>query len=152
MLLRYLTCYGTVYLIRQPVLTSHSFKLEHVGQIFVKVLNVVGNVFILALNGFIHHDCLGRVSEHLRHIKVEGTHTIRLLESKVSIASTFTYNIHRSTLTFSNLTHMFDVFFLNEETHTLLAFVGNDFLCRKCLVANGEVLHIDNTTTFFHQF
>ena len=125
--------------------------MEHVGQIFVKVLNVVGNVFILTLYGFVNHDSLGRVTEHLSHIKVEGTHTIRLFESKMGIARTFTHYVHRSTFALSNLTHMVDVFFLNEETHTLLTFVGNDFLCRKCLVADGEVLHIDNTTAFFHQ-
>jgi hypothetical protein len=68
------------------------------------------------------------VTEHLSHFEVERTHAVALLESKVSVACTFTYDIERCTLALSNLTHMVDVLFLNEQTHTLLALVGNDFL------------------------
>ena len=82
----------------------------------------------MALYGIIFHDGLWRVSEHLSHIEVERLHTIALLEREVSIACGLSDYIQRSTLALGNLTYMFDVLLVDEQTHTLLTLVGNDLL------------------------
>ena len=91
------------------------------------------------------------MAKHLCHIQVERTNTIALLESKVSIACTLTYHIQWGAFTLSNLTHVLNVLLVDEKTHALLTLVGNDFLAREGLVANRQLGHIDETTTFFHQ-
>ena len=47
---------------------------------------------------------------------------------------------------------MLNVFFLNEQAHALLAFVGNDFFGRESGVADGELAHVDQAAAFLHQF
>ena len=76
----YLTRYGAVYLIGQPIFTSHSFELEHAVDIFVEVRGIVGNVLIFAFHCFVDHHRLRRVSKHLCHIEVERTLAISLYE------------------------------------------------------------------------
>ena len=92
------------------------------------------------------------MTKHLCYVEIEGTHTVFLLESEVGIASGFTHHIERCALAFSNFAHLVDVFFFDEEAHTLLALVGNDFFGRECSVADGECAHIDSTSTFFYEF
>ena len=70
------------------------------------------------------------MTKHLGHIKVEGSDAIALLESEVGIARCLADDVERSTLTLSNLPYVFEVLFLNEQSHTLLTLVGNDFLRR----------------------
>ena len=74
------------------------------------------------------HVGLGRVAKHLCHIEVERTDTVTLLKSKVCVTRRFAHHIQRRTFTLSNLTHVFDMFLVNEQTHALLTLVGNDFL------------------------
>ena len=83
--------------------------------------------FVVTLYGFVYHVSLGRRTEHLFHGKVERTYTVSLLEGKTMVAGSFTYHIHRSTFAFSYFTYMLDGFFFNQQSHALLAFVGDDF-------------------------
>ena len=69
----------------------------------------------------------------------------------MGITGGLTDHIERSTLTLGNLAHMVDMFFLNEQSHTLLALVGDDFLRREGLVADRQLGHVDRTTTFLNQ-
>ena len=91
------------------------------------------------------------MAEHLSHVEVERTDPVTLLKRKVGVAGGLTYHIERSTLTLGNLAHMVDMFFLNEQSHSLLALVGDDFLRREGLVADRQLGHVDRTAAFLHQ-
>ena len=123
-----LTRHGTVHLVGQPVLASHSLQLKHLLQVFIYLVERIRHVLVLAHHGLILHICLWRMSKHLTHFQVERTHTISLFESEMCITRCLTHHIQWSTLTLSNLAHMLNVLFLNEQAHALLTFVGNDFL------------------------
>ena len=123
-----LTRYGAIHLVGQPVLTGHSLQLEHAIEVFVNLILTVGHVSIVTLHRIIFHDGLWRVPEHLSHVEVEGFHTITLLEREVGIASGLTDDIQRSTLTLSNLPHMFDMLLVDKQAHTFLTLVGDDLL------------------------
>ena len=75
-----LTRHRTVDLVSEPVLTSHSLKLQHVIEVLVDVVDGVGCVLIVVNDGLVAHHGLGRMSEHLGHIEVERLHAIALLE------------------------------------------------------------------------
>ena len=109
------------------------------------------HILVFAFNGIVAHDGLGRVTEHLANLQVEGTNTVALFEAEVSIACGLTDNIQRSTLALGNLTYMVYVLFVDKQTHTLLALVGNDFLCRQGGVANGQLGHVNVAATFLNQ-
>ena len=47
---------------------------------------------------------------------------------------------------------MVDVLLIDEESHSLLALVGDDFLAGEGLVADGEFCHVDESATLFHKF
>ena len=79
------------------------------------------------LHRLVHHNGLGRMAEHLAHLKVEGTTAVSLLEGKVCITSCFTDHIERCTLTLGNTAHMVDMLLVNKQAHTLLALIGDDF-------------------------
>ena len=49
-----------------------------------------------------------------------------------------------------DLAYMFDSFFFNQQSHTFLALVGNDFFCRQCLVTDRQLAHVNQATTFFY--
>ena len=70
----------------------------------------------------------------------------------MGIACGFTYYIHWGTFAFSNLLYVVDMLFVDEQTHALLTFVGNDFLARQGLVANGQLSHVYLTATFLNEF
>ena len=123
-----LTRHRTVHLVGQPVLTSHSFQLQHVLQISFYIVVGIRCILVFAHHCLVVHVGLGRVTEHLRHIQVERTHTITLLKSKVCVTRRFAHHIQRCTFTFSNLAHVFNVLLVNEQAHALLTLVGNDFL------------------------
>ena len=40
---------------------------------------------------------------------------------------------------------------VDEQTHTLLTLVGDDLLARKRLIADGQLGHIDLTTTLLNE-
>ena len=68
------------------------------------------------------------MTEHLRHVKVERLHAVPLLEREVGIARRLADNIQRGTFALSNLLHMLYVLLVNEQSHALLALVGNNLL------------------------
>ncbi|CCX63388.1 putative uncharacterized protein [Bacteroides sp. CAG:598] len=67
------------------------------------------------------------------------------------VAGRFAHNVHRGAFAFGNLAHVFDGFLLDEQSHALLALVGDDFLGREGLVADGQLAHVDVSATLFHQ-
>ena len=150
----YLACNGTVDFVRQPVFAGHSLKAKHAGKGCFKVFNVlkvlkVLNVGVVMGDGFVNHYCLGRMPEHLRHVQVEGAYAVALLEGKVGISCRLADNIHRGTLALGNTPHVVEVFLFNKQTHTLLALVGNNLLGRECGVADGQLGHVDKSSTLF---
>ena len=50
-----LTCYGTVYLVCQPVFAGNGFQLEYVGKVFVQLRQFVFRHFIMTFYGLVHH-------------------------------------------------------------------------------------------------
>ena len=68
------------------------------------------------------------------------------------VAGCLTYYVHRSAFTFGNFAYMFDGFFFDQKSHTFLALVGDDFFGGQCLVTDRKFAHVDQTTTFLHQF
>ena len=91
------------------------------------------------------------MTEHLSHVEVEWLHTVSLLEAEVSIASSLTYHVHWSTLTVGNLLYLFNIFFVDEQAHTLLTLVGDDFLSAQSLVTDRQLSHVDFATALFYQ-
>ena len=152
LLLCYLTGYGAVHFVGEPVFTSHSFELEHILEIFIQEGCIVLRSVVVALHGIVGHHGLRRVTKHLCYVEVEGAHAVFLLKSEVSIASGFTHHIERCALTFGNFAHLVDIFFFDEEAHALLTLVGNDFFGREGGISDGECAHVDGTATFFHEF
>ena len=114
------TCDRAVNLIGQPVLAGHSFQLKHALEVFLHLIYTIRNILIFALNGLICHDCLWRMTEHLSHVQVEWLDTIALDKREVGIACGLTDNIHRCTLTLSNLLHVVEMLLVNEQAHALL--------------------------------
>ncbi len=123
-----LSCYRTVHLVGQPVLTSHCLQLEYAVEVFVNLILTVGHVLVVTLYSIILHDGLGRVAEHLGNIQIERLHAVALLEREVGVASGFSDYIQRGTLALGNLTHMFNVLLVNEQAHALLTLIGDDLL------------------------
>ena len=82
----------------------------------------------MALYGLVHHIGLGRMTEHLSHIEVERLDAVALLETEVSITRGFANYIKRCTLALGNAAHVFDMFLIDEQAHTFLTLIGNNFL------------------------
>ena len=90
----------------------------------------------MVLYGVVAHDGFGRVTEHLGDVEVERLDAITLFEGEVRIACGLTDDVQRRTLAFRNFTDMLDVLLINEQAHTLLTLVGDDFLGTQGLVAD----------------
>ena len=133
-----LTCHGAVYLIRQPVFAGDSLQLKHSLDEFIYRFYSSCSIYILIfpLYGIVTHDGLGRVSEHLCHIKVERLHTISLFEGEMGITGGLTDYIHRGTLTLCDLLYMLNMFLVDEQAHALLTLIGDDLLAGEGLVTN----------------
>ena len=147
-----LTRHGAVYLVGEPVLAGHGFQLKHVVQVIGQFRWLIADVIVFSCHGFVHHDGLGRMAEHLCHVQIEGLHAVALNEREVGIACCFAHNVHRSAFTLGNLAHVFYMFLVNEQAHALLALVSNDFLGRERLVAYGQFCHINLSAAFFDKF
>ena len=106
----------------------------------------------MTLHGGVHHDRLRRMAEHLCHVEVERAHSISLLEREVGVAGGLSHHIQRCALALGNASHVFDMLFVDKQSHALLAFVGNDFLGRESLVANRQLRHVNLSSTLFNQF
>ena len=100
---------------------------------------------------FIVHVGDRRVAKHLGNIQVKRFHTISLTETEMGITSRFTYYIQRSTFAFSDFSNMFTVLFIDEQTHSFLAFVGNNLFAGQGLVSDRQSGHVNFSTTFFYQ-
>ena len=147
----HLARHRTVNLVGQPVLTSHSFKLKHSSNLSAEVLLVVRNILVSTFHRLISHDSLRTMTKHLSHIEVERSLPIPLLEGEMGISCRLSDYIKRSALPFCNLADMLDVLLVDEESHAFLAFVGDDFLSRKCWVANRKFRHINESATLFYK-
>ena len=152
LLASYTTSHTTVYLVGQPVLTSYSFQLEYAFYIFIQLSCIVSYYIVFTFYSLVNHVCLRRRTEHLVNGQVEWTNAVCLFECEAMVASSFTYSVHRSAFAFCNLAYMFDRLFVDEQAHTFLAFVGDDFLSRQSFVTDRQLVHVNQTTTFFYQF
>ncbi len=151
LLVRHLARHGAVDLIGEPVLAGHGLQLQHAGEILVHAGSVVSHVGVLALHSFVGHHRLGRVAEHLRHVKVKGTLSVCLLESKMRVARSLSHHVHRRALALSDAAHVVKMFFLYEQAHALLALVGYNLFCRKRAVANGQLVHMYQPAALFDE-
>ena len=97
---------------------------------------------MLSDHRLVNHHRLGRMSEHLSHIHVEGLHSVGLAEREVGVARRLAYHIERSTLALGYLAHTVDVLLVDEQSHALLTLVGDDLLGREGLVADGQLRHV----------
>ena len=152
LLASHLARHRTVYLVGQPVFAGHVLHLKHLLQIFGNLALFVFYILIFAFNGFVHHNGLGRMAEHLSHIEVKRFFAVALHKREVCIARGLAHHIHRGALTLRNLCNMFDMLLVNEQAHALLALVGNYFLGREGLVADRKLGHVDLSATLFHKF
>ncbi len=142
----------TIHLVGEPILARYGLKLQHVVKILVNLFNAVCSIFIVVLHRDIFHYGLWGMSEHLRHIKVEGLNTIALNKREMCVASGLANNIERCALALCNLADTLHMFILYEQAHALLTLVGYDFLSRQSLVANWQLCHVYLATTVFHKF
>ena len=99
-------------------------------------------ILVVTLYGFVNHNGLWRVPEHLCYVEVEGFYAVALTEREVCVAGSLAYNIQRGTFTFGNLTYIVYMLLVDEQSHALLTLVGDNLLCRECLVADGQLGHI----------
>ena len=67
------------------------------------------------------------------------------------VASGLTYGVHRRAFALSNLAYMFDSLLVDEQSHALLALVGDDFLGRQSLVTNRQFIHVNQSATLLNQ-
>ena len=144
---------ATVHLVGQPVLTCNGLQGQEVLKVCLYLCRIdVLLVAICALHGLVHHDGLGRRTEHLLYGQIEGTYAVGLLEGEAVVACCLAHGVHGGTFALGNTAHMLYGFLVNEQTHALLALVGNDFLGRECLVADGQLVHVDNAATLLDKF
>ena len=144
--------YATVHLVGQPVLTCYGLQGKEVLQVCLYLCRInVLLVAICALHGLVHHHGLGRRTEHLFNGQVEGTNAIGLFEGEAVVACCLTNGVHGSALTLGNAAYVFDGLLVDEQTHALLTLVGNNLLSRESLVADGQLIHVDDATTLFNQ-
>ena len=68
------------------------------------------------------------MAEHLSHVEVERLDAVALLETEVGIAGGLTDHIQWGTLALGNLAYMLDMLFVNEQAHTFLTLIGDNFL------------------------
>ena len=92
------------------------------------------------------------MAEHLRHIEVERFYAVALFEGEMRVARRFADHVERCPFAFSNLAHVVDVLLVDEQAHSFLTFVGDDFLRRERLIADGQFRHIDFAAAVLNQF
>ena len=136
LLASYLARYRAVYLVGEPVFARHGLQLQHLIYITVYLVGTIGHVLIVARHGLIGHDGLGRVSKHLCHIQVERLHAIGLYEREVCVTSGLTHHIQRCALTLGDGLDVIQMSLVDEQSHALLALVGNDFLGAERLITD----------------
>ena len=151
LLVRHFSRDRAVHFVRQPVFTCHGFHLQHLVEVSVELCRIIVYVCIAAFDSLVHHHRLGRVAEHLCHIKVERTHAVGLFKGKMRIAGGFAHYVHWCTFALGNAAHMVEVFLFDEEAHAFLTLVGNDFFGREGGVADGELCHIDDPAALLDQ-
>ena len=91
----------------------------------------------MAFYRLVTHDSLGRMPEHLCYIEVEWFRSVALLEREMRISGGFTHYIHRRSFAFGNPLHVLQMLLIDKESHTFLAFVGDDFFRAERLIPNG---------------
>ena len=146
-----LSRHRAVYLVGKPVLAGHDLQLEHALHVFFYLVLTVGYILIVALHGVVAHDGFRRVAEHLGHVEVEGLHAVALAEGEMGVAGGLAHDVERGALALGYLAHMVNMLFVDEQAHALLALVGNDFLRREGLVANGQLGHVNLAAALLDQ-
>ena len=148
----HLARHGTVHLVGQPVFASHGFEPQHAGHVFIQPGCIIRHILVSAFHSLVVHIRLGTVAEHLRHVQVERAHPVALLECEMRVAGRLAHDIHRGAFALGNLAHVVDVLLLDEQAHALLRLVGDDFLGRQRLVADGQLRHVNQSAAVLHQF
>ena len=148
----HLARHRAVHLVGEPVLTGHCFQLQHVVEVFVQMLHRVGGILVVAHHSLVAHHRLGRMTEHLGHVEVERLHAVALPEAEVGVARGAAHHIQRGTLTLGDALHMVEMLLVNEQSHALLALVGDNFLGAQGLVADRQLGHVYLAATLLHQF
>ena len=144
---------ATVHLVGQPVLACYGLQGQEILQVCLYLCRIdVLLVAVCAFHGLVHHDGLGRRSEHLLYGQVEGTYAVGLLEGEAVVACCLAHGVHGGTFALGNAAHMLYGLFVNEQTHALLALVGNDFLGGESLVADGQFVHVYDAATLLDKF
>ena len=144
----YLARHGAVHLVGEPVFAGHGLQAQHLLDIAFYSLFASYRIYrilhrsMLPSHRLVDHHRLGRMSEHLSHIHVEGLHPVGLAERKVGVARRLADHIERSTLALGYLAHTVDVLLVDEQSHALLTLVGDDLLGREGLVADGQLRHV----------
>ncbi len=67
------------------------------------------------------------------------------------VAGRLAHGIHRSTLAVGNLLHVFDGTLVDEQAHALLRLVGYYLLSREGLVADRQLVHVDESAALLYQ-
>ena len=141
-----------VHLVRQPVFACYGFESQHILQIFIHLAVIIGCHLIFPFYGDILHNRLRAGAEHLLYRQVEGSHAVGLFEGEAMVARGLADGVHRCALAVGNALHVFDGFLVNEESHALLAFIGNDFLRAQRFVADGQLVHMNQSATLLDEF
>jgi len=148
----YFARYRAVHLVGKPVFAGHGLELKYVRNILVETLHGISRVIVCAHDGLITHDGLGRVAEHLRHVEVERLHAIALPETEMRVARGLSHDIQRCAFALGNAFHAVEMFLVDEQSHAFLTLVGDDFLGRERLVADGQLGHVYLASALLDQF
>ena len=99
------------------------------------------------------HDRLRRIPEHIGHLQVDWLFPgLPVLEHETVISGRFPYHVHRCAFAVSHPLQCCHVPGFNHESHALLRFVTHDLLVGKCRITHGQLIQMNQTSRFFHQF
>ena len=67
------------------------------------------------------------------------------------VARGLAYHIHRGALALGNLLYVLNGLLLNQQTHALLALVGDNLFGREGFVADGQLAHVNQSAALLNQ-
>ena len=102
--------------------------------------------------GLVVQDGLRCATEKVRDGQVDGSLAFLADETQPLITRHLAHFIIRGTFALGGLLDNFLVFLVNQEAHTLLRLVADDFLIGQSRVADGQVVHINHTTCILDEF
>ena len=152
MLTSHTTCNRTVNFTCQPILTSNSLKLQNLLDIFFNFIFTIFNIGEMFSFGFILHHCFRGISEHIRHLQINGFLSgSGIFKHETMISRGLPDHVHRSPFPISHTLQGLHVLCFHYEAHPFLGFISHDLFVGKCRITDRQFLQVNQSTCFLHQ-